>query len=96
MRAKVEPHAFRRLLSHQMLHALFHLPRRFVGKRERQYLIGLRAARRDEVRDAMRQRAGFARTGSGYDQNRPVHGRHGRLLDFVESLQNIAGFRRTG
>ena len=73
----------------QAVDALGHLPRRFVregyGKDRRR----LRAALLDEVRNAVREHAGFARTGAGDDQQWAGFCLYRVQLSGVESCERI-------
>src|SRR5581483_4288223 len=68
-----------------------HLARRLVRERDGEDLLGLHAARRDQVRDAMRQHPRLAGAGAGDDEQRPLRREHGFTLRRVEALQVAVG-----
>ena len=74
--------------------ALAHLPRRLVGERHRQNLIGASAARGDEVGDSGGQHAGFADACAGENEDRPVQRLDRALLLLVQAVEIGVAWRR--
>src|SRR5206468_720455 len=71
----------------QVLEALLHLRRGTVGERDRQDLVRLDAARREEVGHAEGEDAGLPRSGAGDDEKWPLGGQYGLALGWVQLLQ---------
>lgn len=68
-----------------------HLPRRLVGERDREDLVGLCPDRVDQVRDAVGQHARLARACSRDDQERPFRGENCLALGGVQVGEVLLG-----
>ena len=82
-------HIARTRAADEQLGALAHLPRRLVGERDRQDLVGLGRVGGDQVGDPVRQHAGLARAGAGEDQQRPLAVGDRLALGVVQSGQRV-------
>jgi len=61
-----------------------HFLRGFVGKRGRENIVGPHRAAFDQIRDAMREHAGFAAARARENERRTVFTRNGAALFRVE------------
>ena len=75
-------------LGDQLVHALGHLGRGLLGEREGEDLLGPRALRRDQVRDAAREHGRLAGAGAGDDEERPLAVDDRLALGLVEALED--------
>ena len=64
-----------------------HLPRRLVGERHRQDLVGASAAGGDEMRDPRGKDTRLADAGAGQNENRPVERFDRAPLLFVQAVE---------
>ena len=76
------------LLANQLRNTLLHLARGLVGEGQRQNVPRL-DARRQQVRDAVGQHAGLARTGARHNQAGALCGLHCGALHVVELVEVI-------
>jgi hypothetical protein len=84
-----EHHSLRGVLAEQLLDALFHFPRGFVGERHREDLIRTDSLGRDQPGDALGQYPRLPGPGAGEDQNRPCPGCDGFSLGGVEFIEEV-------
>ena len=73
------PEVARLLFSHQMAYALFHFPCGFVGKGQRQNIVGAYAMLQEPC-DFVGEYARFSGTGSGNNEGRSIVVKDGLLL----------------
>ena len=79
------PHATR-ARAHEPAQTLAHLGGRLVGERDSQNLPGLHAIVGEHMRDAIREHARFARTGTRKHEQRALGAQHGLALRGVQGI----------
>ena len=72
----------------ELVDALGHLGRGLLGEGEGQDLLGPRALRGDEVRDAAGEHRGLAGAGARDDEQRPLAVEHRLALGLVQALED--------